>query len=118
MKIEVRLSPAYYIGMAFLSMLWGLGLIIHFFVNNRVFPRFIDDQGVTTRNGKKYRWEELENWERHRLVVGASGGPRITGNITLFFTTGKVIVGSFPIENLSEVLSFLSAKLGDITTPG
>jgi hypothetical protein len=98
--------------------MWGLGLILHFLVNNRVFPRIIDDEGITTRSGKRYLWTELVNWERHRLVAGGSGGFRITGNVTLFFKTGKVLIGSFPIKNLDEVLAILSKRLCGSVTPG
>jgi hypothetical protein len=118
MSVKVKLSPVYFLGMAFLTALWGLGLILHFFVNNRVFPKVIDDEGITTRNGKRYLWTDLKDWERHRLVLGGSGGPRITGNITLFFSGGKVLIGSFPIDNLKEVLNFLTIKLNATAIPG
>jgi hypothetical protein len=109
-KIIVKLSAGYYIGMAFFCVCWGLGLIIHF-TNNRVFPKIIDDEGITTRSGKRHLWSELIDWERQRLVAGSTYGPRITGNFTLFFKKGKVRIGSFPIENLNEVLTFVSQKL-------
>jgi hypothetical protein len=116
-RIIVKLSALYYLGMLFFCICWGLGLILHFLVNNRVFPKILDDEGITTRNGKRYLWADLENWERHRLVLNSTTGPRLTGNVTLFFTKGKVIIGSFPIENLNEVLAFLAQKLAqDVTT--
>jgi len=31
---------------------------------------------------------------------------------------GKVNIGSFPIENLGEVIAFLADKLGGTVTPG
>jgi len=109
-KIIVKLKAEYYIGIALFCVCWGLGLIIHF-TNNRVFPKIIDDEGITTRSGKRHLWKGLMDWERQRLVAGGTYGPRITGNITLFFETGKVRIGSFPIENLNEVLTFVSQKL-------
>jgi hypothetical protein len=118
MSIKVELSLAYFLGMAFLTALWGLGLILHFFVNNRVFPKIIDDEGITTRSGKRHLWKDLRDWERHRLVLGGPGGPRITGNITLLFSGGKVLIGSFPIENLKEALTFRTAKLNATAIPG
>ena len=117
-KIIVKLSAGYYLGILFFCICWGLGLILHFLVNNRVFPKILDDEGITTRNGKRYLWTELENWERHRLVLNSTTGPRLTGNVTLFFTRGKVIIGSFPIDNLNEVLTFLSYKLNDNVSTG
>ena len=117
-KIIVKLSAGYYLGILFFCICWGLGLILHFLVNNRVFPKILDDEGITTRNGKRYLWTELENWERHRLVLNSTTGPRLTGNVTLFFTRGKVIIGSFPIDNLNEVLAFLSYKLNDNVSTG
>jgi len=111
MKVIVKLSAGYYIGILFLCFLWGLGLILHFLVNNRVFPKVLDDEGVTTRSGKRYLWTDLADWERHRLVLGSTSGPRITGNLTLFFPKGKVLIGTFPIANLNEVIMFISQKL-------
>lgn len=118
MKVVVKLSAGYYLAIAFFCAMWGLGLILHFLVNNRVFPRILDEEGITTRSGKRHLWTDLVNWERHRLVAGGSGGFRITGNITLFFKTGKVLIGSFPIQNLNEVIVFLTKRLGYSVTPG
>ena len=118
MPVTVRLSAGYFIGIALLSIMWGLGLILHFFVNSRVFPRVIDDEGITTRSGRRHLWQNLQDWERTRLVVGGAGGPRITGNVTFYFSTGKVLIGSFSIDNLPEVLQFLTKKLGIAVTPG
>jgi hypothetical protein len=95
----------------------GLGLIIHF-CNNRTFPKVLDDEGITTRSGKKYLWSNLVDWERHRLVLNSSFGPRITGNVTLIFTGGEVRIGSFPIANLNEVQAFLSRKFSQDVRPG
>jgi len=117
MRVDVRLSAGYFVAMAFLSVMWGLGLVLHFLVNNRVFPRVLDADGVTTRSGRRHRWADLEDWERNRMVVGA-GGPRLTGNLTLLFATGKVVIGSFPVGNLDEVLSFLGRKLGGPVATG
>ena len=117
-KIIVRLSAGYYIGIAFFTVCWGLGLILHFFVNNRVFPKVIDNEGVTTRNGKRHLWTDLVDWERHRLVAGSTSGPRITGGITFVFKTGKVQIGSFHFENLNEILIFLSQKFSTEITTG
>lgn len=47
MRVDVRLSAGYFVAMAFLSVMWGLGLVLHFLVNNRVFPRFLDADGVS-----------------------------------------------------------------------
>lgn len=117
MKVIVKLSTGYVLGIAFMCVAWGLGLIIHFFANNPVFPKILDDEGITTRNGKRHLWTDLVSWERQRLVLNSSSGPRITGNVTFVFTGGKVRIGSFPIENLDEVLAFLSHKFGqDVRT--
>lgn len=68
MRVEVKLRAAYYMGIFFFCICWGLGLVLHFLVNNRVFPRVIDDEGITTRNGKRYQWQDLINWERNKLT--------------------------------------------------
>ena len=79
MKVIVKLSGGYWVLMVLFCVCWGLGLIIHFF-NNRVFPRILDDEGITTRNGKRYLWTDLVSWERQRLVLNSQSGPRLTGN--------------------------------------
>ncbi len=118
MKVDVKLSSSYYLMVAFFCVMWGLGLILHFFVNNRVFPRTLDSEGVTTRSGKRYLWSDLVDWERNRMVVGGPGGARLTGNVTLLFNNGKVRIGTGVIENLDEVLAFLSNRLGENVVPG
>ena len=114
MKIAARLSIGYYLGIGFLSVIYGLGLILHFFVNNKVFPRFLDDEGLTTRKGRRYLWADLVNWERHRTVVG---GLCVGRDVLLNFKDGKVVVGS-RLANLDELLDFLSKKLGTTVTTG
>jgi hypothetical protein len=115
-RIEAKLAVEYYLLLLVLCLMWGLGIVLHL-LNRRVFPRWLDDEGITTISGRRHRWDELVLVERQRLVIGA-GGPRLTGNLTLKFRTGTVRIGSFGYSNLQQILNFLSEKLGLLPSTG
>jgi hypothetical protein len=110
-KIEIKLNTKYWCCFGFLVFLWGLGLILHW-VNCKQFPKFIDKEGVTTRNGKRYLWKDLIRQQGERLSIGSTSGPRLAGSVNLFFPDGKVRIPTDLMQSPEAVFDFIQKNVG------
>ncbi|MFQ5400285.1 MAG: hypothetical protein ACE5E7_11890 [Anaerolineae bacterium] len=75
------------------------------------WPRILDQDGITLRNGRRVRWEALT--EVRPITVVDARGRRVTGRLELVF--GKVKVKIVP-QSLAEgqaVLQYVSQILGE-----
>jgi hypothetical protein len=56
-SVEVQPRPAAYVVFGLLALCCGVGIPLFFYVS-RQWPKQIDAEGVTRRDGKRFRWEE------------------------------------------------------------
>lgn len=110
-EIEIKLNTKYWCCFGFLVFLWGLGLILHW-VNCKHFPKTIDTEGITTRNGKRYLWKDLIRQQGERLSIGSTSGPRLSGSVNLFFPNGKVRLSPDLIQTPEAVFDFIQNNVG------
>ena len=109
------------LGIFFLAGFGGLALFLFFYVRalRRKLVRFLSADGVTTRGGKKYRWENLQyldyvrvQWRVSRNNVWLqvlvnfifAGVERV--KIEMVFTDGTATLAPL-IENQREILDLL-----------
>lgn len=83
-------------------------------MTRKKFAKFLDWEGVTTRNGQKYRWEKLYYLDYKNVRVKGdltqaalmAGSKKVT--VELVFETGKAIIPPLT-TNQSEVLGLLES---------
>ena len=109
-RIEVHLSGAYKSLMwllAFTSL--GVGTLA-LWLSARSWPKVVDGEGITVRNGKRVRWSDLSD---SRLVtVVDDRGRRVTGRLELIFGKTKVKVVPHSLAEGQEVMDFLRRVAG------
>lgn len=108
--IEAKVERSYYVRMAVLGVLSaGVGflLIVHEY---RQWARFLDAEGVTRRDGRRFSWKELREIRCVRNLV--HGVPGMLNHVELLFGRRKVKVFPLVIVNAGEVMRFL------MTLPG
>lgn len=113
---ETRLPP-------FLAGFGGLAAFLFFYVRalRRSLVRFLSADGVTTRGGKKYRWENLRHLDyvtvrykgsRNNFLLRAVSNFIFAGvenlKIEMVFTDGTATLAPL-IENQREVLDLMDA---------
>lgn len=57
MSVDVEPSVGAYVAFGLLTLCCGIGIPLFFYVS-RQWPKSIDADGVTRRDGKRFRWEE------------------------------------------------------------
>ena len=117
-----EVSKPLWLGIFFLAGFGGLAVFLFFYVRalRRKLVRFLSADGVTTRGGKKYRWENLQyldyvtvRWKvsRNNVLLQAiinllfAGVERV--KIEMVFTDGTATLAPL-IENQREILALLS----------
>ncbi|MHB0876686.1 MAG: hypothetical protein ACYC5O_11660 [Anaerolineae bacterium] len=115
-RIEVHLSGPYK------SLMWllafttlGVGTLA-LWLSARIWPKVMDAEGITLRNGKRVNWAEMTD---SRLVtVVDDRGRRVTGRLELIFGKTKVKVVPHSLEEGAEVMAFISKIAGGPVTTG
>lgn len=93
--------------LAFTSL--GIGTLA-LWLTARTWPRVVDSEGITVRNGKRVRWSEMTD---SRLVtVTDQNGRRVTGRLDLYFGKTKVKVVPHSIAEGREVMDFIAKVAG------
>lgn len=106
MVLSVQVRRSYYVRLAIVGVLSaGIGVLILGFGYLR-WPSLFDDDGVTRRDGKRFRWVDLQSisvqtqrYHGHTTAVLLS--------VRLAFRDGVVMVYPFPLENAGTVLTYL-----------
>ena len=116
-KMEVHLSK-FYLGVMTIAglMTCGIAAVIMWFIASRNFPKLIDREGITLRNGGRVHWPELTRKEK--ITVVAKSGSRMAGGLDLYFGKQKVKIAPQSFAEGYEVLTFLKSILGDDTEIG
>ncbi len=95
-------------------LMWGLGIltlgIAPLFIKQqqRSWPAYLDDEGVTTRGGKRIAWSEFTRVVR--VVTRLTSGTTIE-RYELHSPHGKVLVPTERLVNGQEVVRFILEHL-------
>ena len=81
-------------------------------INERGWPKQVDEQGLLTRGGKRIAWGEFTRVVKvHTQVTrGSSAGVE---HFELFYPKGKVVVAVYRLENGDNVFNYIWQRLPD-----
>lgn len=104
-RIDVHLSSAYKSLMrllAFTSL--GVGTLA-LWLSARSWPRVVDGEGITVRNGRRVLWSDLTDLQV--VTVADERGRRVTGRVDLLFGKTKVKIVPHSLAEGQEVMDFI-----------
>jgi len=103
--IEARLVRSWLVRLA-VAGFFSCGLLtLLMYLKSRRFPRTLDPQGITLRNGGRLAWADLTTVKP--VYVRSIGSPGILSHVVLRF--GADEAGIYPrlLDNGAEVLAFI-----------
>lgn len=110
-SMEVHLSRFYVGVMTFAGvMTCGVAALIMWWMASTQFPRLIDSEGVTLRNGERLLWRDLT--QRKRITVVSRTGQRMAGGLDLYFGKKRVKIAPQSFAEGYAVLDALRQILG------
>lgn len=104
--IELQVKQSYYTQVFIIGLLsLGLGALA-MLLEQRLWAKSFDREGVTRRDGQTFRWADLlaKNAIYRQRRHGRQGA---LNNYELVFKNGKALVFHLMLENTGEVMSFL-----------
>ncbi len=108
--MEVKLNRFYKVIMVFSTVFTlGIGGII-MWLQTRSWPKLIDEQGITTRGGKRFMWDQVKNI--YPVIVRNHRGNRIGGRVEIEFEKKKIRVVPQSLENGWGVVDYISQITG------
>lgn len=108
--LEIRYTGAHWIGIIVIAMFsLGIGGIIYWLYMRYTYPALLDSEGVTTLNGRRHLWSNLQKSINFSAQLG---GATLGRELKLEFTSGRVNVNPSMIDNREAVYQFLSAVFG------
>jgi hypothetical protein len=78
-------------------------------LNQRNWPKSMDDQGLVTRGGSRIAWEKFTKVTRVVTKVARTGPG--TEHFELQYSNGKVVLAPYRLQNGSQVLDFVMRHL-------
>ena len=78
-------------------------------ISQRMWPKSVDEQALTTRAGKRIAWNEFTNIKKVITRVGRTAFT--TEHYELRGSQGKVIVAPYRLENGSQVFDYIWQRL-------
>jgi hypothetical protein len=86
-------------------------------LNERKWPKSVDEQGLTTRGGTQIAWEEFTRVTKVFTKIGQTG--HTTEHYELSGSGGKVVVAPYRLENGAQVFDYIWRRLPEqIKEPG
>jgi hypothetical protein len=115
-RLDLHLKGGFIVLLVLLGcMSCGLTPLVMWLVAVRKYPKGLDSQGVTLRNGERVPWSALTGKKK---TILSNGGRKSVVGVMLTFGETKVSVAPRVMVEETQVLPFLSRVLGeDFTTP-
>jgi hypothetical protein len=115
-RLELRLSGGFVFLLVALGLMsCGFAPLVIWLVTIKDYPKAIDAQGVTLRNGRLLPWKELSG--KRKLVVH-SGSRQFVAGVSLTFGKVQVKIAPRALQGGERVLPYLGRILGeDLTRP-
>jgi len=115
-KLEVHLSRSYKFTL-WLVGIFTLGIgALGMWLSARSWPKVLDQQGMTLRNGKRVEWNQLSDVKR--VTVVNELGRRVTGRLELTFGKTKTKIVPQSLAEGQAALDYISQIVGEEVTPG
>lgn len=116
-KIQVEIAGSYKMVQWIVGLCtFGIGaLAMH--LSAQPWPKELDEDGITTRSGKRYKWDDIE--KATAITVVDQLGRRVTGRLDLKAGKDTIKVVTQSIVPADRVLDMVQRKLGnDRIVPG
>ena len=78
-------------------------------INERNWPKQVDEQGLVTRGGKRIAWNEFTRITKVITNIGRTGGQ--TTHYELRYAGGKVVVAAYRLVDGDQVLDYVWQRL-------
>ncbi len=87
-----------------------VGFVVYLWLNTRRWPRIIDQEGITRRDGRRVLWKDLTKIER---LTGRAYGIRLSGGLRLHFREDQIVeIAPNSITPSARVVRFVAQKTG------
>ena len=115
-RLDLHLKGGFIVLLVLLGLMsCGFTPLIMWLVALKNYPKGLDDQGVTLRNGQRVPWSALT---AKKKVILSKGGRKSVASVVLTFGNTKVNIAPRVLVEETRVLPFLSRVLReDFTTP-
>jgi hypothetical protein len=115
-RLDLHLKSSFIVILILLGcMSCGLTPLIMWFVALKKYPKGLDDQGVTLRNGERLPWSALTG--KNKTIL-RKGGRQSVVSVILTFGETKVSIAPRVLVEETQVLPYLSRVLReDFTKP-
>jgi hypothetical protein len=111
--MDVRIKPLSGCMQIFLGVM-TLGVApLMTWLNERNWPKSLDEQGLVTRGGFQINWNEFTKITKVITNIGRTGAK--TEHYELRHPKGKVIVAVYRLENGSQVFDYIWGHLPEQT---
>lgn len=116
-RLDLHLKGSFIALMIALGLMsCGLTPLIMWLVSVKDYPKALDSEGVTLRNGQRLPWKALTG--RRRLIFRTRNGRQTVTGLGLSFGKTQVKIAPKVWVEGSRVLPYLSRVLGeDLTVP-
>lgn len=105
--IEVKLRPGVHGCIYWPLAVISLGVIpLAMKAGEKHFIARMDEDGLTTRGGKRIAWDEIERVQR---TVGTVKGVRMSDELVVHTAKGRVSLPTWRAENAEEALVYFGA---------
>lgn len=110
-KIQVEIAGSYTMVQWIVGLCtFGIGaLAMH--LSAQPWPKEMDEEGITTRSGKRYKWDDIE--KATSVTVVDEKGRRLTGRLDLKAGKDTIKIVTQSIIPADRVLAMVQRKLGD-----
>ena len=78
-------------------------------LNQRQWPKLVDDQGLVSRGGSRIAWAEFTKITRVITNIGRSGGK--TEHYELRYPKGKIVVAEYRLVDGEQVFDYIWQRL-------
>jgi hypothetical protein len=78
-------------------------------LNERKWPKSVDEQGLTTRGGTRIAWDEFTNIKKVITRIGRTS--TTTEHYELSGSKGKIVVAPYRLENGTQVFEYIWRRL-------
>ena len=110
-RIQVEIAGSYKMVQWIVGLCtFGIGaLAMH--LSAQCWPKDLDEEGVTTRSGKRFRWNDIE--KATSVTVVDQRGRRVTGRLDLKAGKDSIKIVTQSIVPADKVLDMVQRKLGN-----
>jgi hypothetical protein len=111
-RLDLHLKGTFVVLMIALGLMsCGMVPLLMWFMSIRHYPKALDPEGVTLKDGRRLPWKDVT--AKRRLVLRTRSGRHVVTGVGLSFGKTNVNIAPRVLAEGPEVLPFLSRVLGE-----